>query len=253
MESIDGNKLEEEFLGLCRKYELPERDGDYWFLLDLFRRRRQGISYTIEEILADFRPLELAKMLRQLYFADKGFCLRVSGKELEYSKDLAVVLKDALQAKLGEVVMKSGDRLIIFKGFGPGGDRGRGIVAILPEGETCSNGPGFDIVELDAIIKKEEEIKKLVDASQGRKSRIEGGPEKSRNPELGKLASWILLCLPKHWQITKKYCFVFDYLVLGGWTDFKGEQWKDECGTMVEKEKYDWIKRMLKSAANLNI
>ncbi|MBQ6416241.1 MAG: hypothetical protein IJJ65_08335 [Butyrivibrio sp.] len=221
-------------------------DSNYYYLLDLFQRRRQGKSFTTEEILADFSALEIARMLKQLSFSSGNFSLLVGGVSKDYSSPALVgILKQSLEEALGARVEKGKKHLILSKGYGAGGDEGRAFLIEYPEGCT-PKGEGFSNTELDAIIAFEEGLEVEVKKMQGNKERWEkeGG---SRLPELGKLSEWIIdNYLPQEWQAVDKNNFVADYLFQAGFLDFKAEVWKAGFKGKNRQQKdrmvRDWMK-----------
>ncbi|MCR4864881.1 MAG: hypothetical protein K5850_06975 [Bacteroidales bacterium] len=229
--------IQAEFDALCSQYGFPVGDSNYYFLLDLFRRRKQGKSFTDEEILADFSALDIARMLKQLSFSSGNFSLLVGGGSKDYSSPALVgILKQSLEEALGARVEKGKKHMILSKGYGAGGDEGRAFLIDYPEGCTPM-GEGFSNKELDAIIAFEEGLEVEVKKMQGNKERWEKEGE-SRLPELGKLSEWIIdNYLPKEWQAVDKYNFVADYLFRAGFLDFKGEVWKGGFRDKSRKEK----------------
>lgn len=246
-----------DFEALCSQYGLPVEDSNYYFLLDLFQRRRQGKSFTTEEILADFSALEIARMLKQLSFSGGAFSLIVGAVKQDYSSPILVeVLKqslvDALQARVKKVGnLKKGEEslgatMILSKGYGAGGDEGRAFLIPYPEGSKPQE-KGFSEVELDAIIAFEEGLAAEVEKMQGNKERWEKEGT-SRLPELGKLSEWIIdNYLPKEWQAVEKYNFVADYLFKAGFLDFKGEVWKAGFSGKGRKEVDRMIRNWIQS------
>lgn len=238
-----------EFDALCSQYGLPVGDSNYFFLLDLFQRRRQGVSFTDEEILSDFTALDIARMLKQLSFSKGYFSLKVVGdREKDYTNPALVgIIKQSLEDALGKRVEKGDNNMLLSKskGYGAGGDQSRGLLIPYPEGYTPQE-VGFSDVELQCIIDFEEGLAVEVKKMQGNKERWEE-KGKSRLPELGKLAEWIIInYLPKEWKEVDKHNFVADYLFNAGFLDFKSEIWKAGFRDKKKEQKYkmvlDWIK-----------
>ena len=243
---LEQSSIQADFEALCNQYGLPVEDSNYYFLLDLFRRRRQGKSFTTEEILADFSALELAGMLKQLSYSGGAFSLVVGGVKKDYNSPLLVeVLKQSLVVALQARVKKCGANMILSKGYGAGGDEGRAFLIPYPEGCTPQEG-GFSEVELNCIIDFEKGLAVEVKKMQGNKERWEKEGA-SRLPELGKLAEWIMqYYLPEDWLPVQKLNFVADFLFLAGFLDFKGEVWKagfkDKNKQQKDKMVRDWVK-----------
>ena len=240
--------IQADFDALCSQYGLPVGDSNYFFLLDLFQRRRLGVSFTDEEILAELSALEIARMLKQLSNSSGAFSLAVGRRKpiIYISPALVGILKQSLEDALEARVEKGKKHLILSKGYGAGGDEGRAFLIEYPEGCT-PKAEGFSNRELDAIIAFEEGFEVEVEEMQGNKERweIEGG---SRLPELGKLSEWIIdNYLPKEWQAVDKYNFVADYLFRAGFLDFKGEVWKGGFRDKSRKEKDRMIRNWLMS------
>ena len=254
---LEQSGIQADFEALCGHYGLPVGDSNYYFLLSLFSRRRKGISFTTEEILADFSALDIARMLKQLSFSNGVFSLIVKSIKQDFSNPALVeglkqFLVDALQARVKKVEhLKKGEEslgatMILSKGYGAGGDEGRAFLIPYPEGCTPQEG-GFSDVELDCIIDFEGRLAVEVERMRGNKERWE--PEgASRLPELGKLAELIEdNYLPKEWQSVDKHTFVADYLFRGGFLDFKSDLWKAGFKGKGRKEKDRMIRNWIQA------
>ena len=240
------------FTCLCEQYNLPETLEGYLALKDFFDHRASNEEYTEEEIASDFTAMELAKML--LLLRDTS-CFKIEiapGHSATISdKKMIDLLVGYLTAELSNRIQKSeniveekcggekckGPHLILCKGYG-GGGTGRAYLIPYPSGSTPQK-EGFSKEELNAIIKYEKQLKRKIDNYAG---------NNTRNPEIGKLASWIRSLLPKEWIVTDRDCFVFDYLLYCGFLDFKGDDWKEKyVGKGERKRKYDQVEDWISS------
>ena len=238
---------------LCEQYNLPETHEGYFTLKDFFDRRAEGEEYTDEEIASDFTAMELAKMLLLLRDTS-SFKIEIAPGRSAFITDKKMIdsLVRYLTAELSARIQKSenivggkcgikkckGPHLILCKGYG-GGGTGRAYLIPYPSGSTPQK-EGFSKVELNAIVKYEKQLKEKIDNFAGNNN--------TRNPEIGKLASWILSLLPEEWINTDRDCFVFDYLLYCGFLDFKGEDWKEKfVGKGERKKKHDQVEDWISS------
>lgn len=246
------------FSVLCKQYNLPETHEGYFALMDFFDRRQNNKRYTEEEIASDFTAMELAKMLLLLQ-GTGSFRIEVAPGHHTTISDKKMIdsLVGYLTGELSNRIQKSenivedkggvkkckGPHLILCKGYG-GGGTGRAYLIPYPPGSSLEK-EGFSEVELKAIIKYEKQLKDIIDKYAGNKN--------TRNPEIGKLASWILSLLPGEWIYTDRNCFVFDYLLYCGFLDFKGDDWKMKffVGKSDRKRKSDQVDDWISSYRKL--
>ncbi len=254
-----------DFKALCQQYGLPEDERA--FSLSLIFEAGPGImpvSSGLPEVFG------VARMLKQIHFARKrGFSLLARGIKEDYGAEGVEVLGQSLTDALHQWVAKREylgqaelginvpDNLFEeFKGlsvnmvFGPTGVGNR-TIWLHPEG--CQPQKyGFNLSELDAIIGLGEELKARVEKLKGRRGDKDfGGQDKSRNPELGMLSGLVLKYLPEDMGTISKYAFVFDFLMFGGWLDFKGEMWENDRRFFGSKEKYDEVKSWVRTAEKI--
>lgn len=245
--------IKADFDAICSKYGLEENgEGDYYYLLSLFNGRRQGKAFSKYEILSDFSALEIAQMIRQLSnFKKKITSIGGGGDIEEYSSpQLIEILKKPLEQALKERVKKITDiggknYLILFIGYGAGGDEGRASMIPYPDGCTPQE-EGFSKDELEILIKREEERRKGVLKMQGNKERWEDEGT-SRLQDLGEQAEWIKYYIPQCWTIRKQHCFVFDFLFGAGFLDFKSKIWKKQHKDMKPEQKDRTIRNWIDS------
>lgn len=236
--------IQEEFEALCGKYGLPEGEGNYYYLLDTFRRRRARKSFTTEEILSDFTALELARMLKQLVLCGGGFSLVVGGVKKDYnSPALVEVVKQSLEDALQARVRRGRNHLILSKGYGAGGDEGRAFLIPYPEGHK-PQASGFSEEELEAIIRKEEELAEEVEKMKGNKMNY---TTYTRNPELGRLVSFLYQYLPQEWSDATRNAFLADYLCGAGFLDFKGKAWVESFKEKVKEDRDRQVRRWVEA------
>lgn len=244
---------------LCEQYNLPETHEGYFTLKDYFDRRAEGEEYTEEEIASDFTAMELAKMLLLLRDTS-SFKIEIAPGRSVFITDKKMIdsLVRYLTSELSDRIQKSeniveekrgtkkckGPHLILCKGYG-GGGTGRAYLIPYPSGSTPQK-EGFSKEELNAIVKYEKQLKEKTDKYAGNNN--------TRNPEIGKLASWIRSLLPEEWTNTDRHCFVFDFLLYCGFLDFKGDDWKEKfVGKGERKRKLDqvddWISSYMSARA----
>lgn len=237
-------EFESEFDALCLEYDLPKRGYNYVSLLTIYVNRRKGGYPTLEEFLADFSALEIARMLKQLSFSNEGFSLVVGGLTKDYnSPTLVGVLKKSLVDALAERVEKvnsNGEHyMILYKSVGR---KKWGFCLPYPAG--CSQQKvGFSEGELDALIGFENRQKVEVEKMQGN---VRNNTTPTRNPELGKLVLSLKQYLPEEWNPATQNAFLADYLFSAGFLGFKGKSWLEGFREKNKAEKsklvQDWIK-----------
>lgn len=262
---MEQSSIEQDFRELCQQYGLPE--GEKALYLAMIFEAGASIMPASSGLPGVF---EQARMLKQISFAKRGFSLLVGGIKWDYGAELVEVLRkalvDALHQRVAKRVFEGQAELGInvpaslledFKGlsvnmiFSPVSGAGERTIWLHPEG--CQ--PQEEVLnesELDAIIAFGDELKKQVEKMQGRRGTGEvAGPDKSKNPELGGLAGLLLSYLPEDWGTIEKYAFVFDFLELGGWLHFKGEEWEHNARYYSSKEKYDVVKSWVRTAEKI--
>ena len=254
-----------DFKGLCQQYGLPE--GEKAFYLAMIYEAGASIMPASNGLPGVFGQ---ARMLKQLSFAGRGFSLLVGGIKEDYDAGQVEVLEKALTDALRQRVAKRtfegraelginvpANLLEDFEGlsmnmiFGPVSGVSERTIWLHPEGCQPQE-EGFNESELDAIIAFGDELKEKVEKMQGRRGTGEvASPDKSKNPELGGLAGLLLSYLPEDWGTIEKYAFVFDFLELGGWLHFKGEEWEYNARYYSSKEKYDVVKSWVRTAEKI--
>lgn len=244
---------------LCEQYKLKEAHEGYWLLKDFFEHRIKGEAFTDEEIASDFTAMEIASMLLLLrgkikfkIEADHGCSITITDKRMIESLVgyLNMELNKRVNKRGNIVEEKGGDKkclgphLILNKGYG-GGGTGRAYLIPYPLG-CAPQKEGFSDKELEAIIHYEAQLKESICFFAGNAN--------TRNPEIGKMSSWIISLLPNDWTRTDRNCFVFDYLSYSGFLDFKGDVWKMKfIGKGDRKNKCtqvkDWINSYVRSTS----
>lgn len=261
--------IKAEFDALCQAYgltpigqneeELYIPNGhsfDYPYLLNLFYNRRIGKALSTYEILSDFKAFDIAKVLNVLSFSKGGFTLTVNPYSIRCDNPTIVeVLKKSLEEALGQIVEKypcfeidgkdQGATMVLSKGFGGGGNFGRGIIIPYPKG-CIPKKDGFSPEELDAIIAHEKVQKERARRMRGNKERWEEEGY-SRLPDLGEQAQWLMNYIPLDWDSQTKRSFVADYMFQAGFLDFKSDSWKASFNSKTNKEKSKLVENWIKA------
>lgn len=238
-------EFESEFDALCLEYDLPKRGYNYVSLLTIYVNRRKGGYPTLEEFLADFSALEIARMLKQLSFSNGGFSLVVGGLTKDYnSPTLVGVLKKSLVDALAERVEKENSNgenyMILYKSIGW---RKRGFYLPYPQGCTPQEGC-FSEKELDAIIDFEKGQQDKVRRMQGN---VRNNTTPTRNPELGKMVLSLKQYLPEEWNSATQNAFIADFLHLAGFLNFKGKIWLEGFSEKQKEEKDRQVRRWVEA------
>lgn len=242
----------DKFDKLCKDGNLNQSLSGYGYqaFLSILDERKNGRFATEEEIRRDFSALEIARMLRQIYKAEE-FTLVVEDAKIKYhNPSLVSIISNTLIKELQKRISKSPHSVAekgneIVEDYGAvmylnktAGSDGRVTRIPYPEGVIPYLEDGFSIEEIDAIIKFEE-MQEVI----SRKYLGNG----TRSPELGHLCEILLPFLPEEWILEDKHYFLYCFLVLAGFLDFRGEKWiSAQESTKWKNDKAhqvkDWIK-----------
>lgn len=244
--------IKDRFDKLCNDSYLNQSLSGYGYqaFLSILDNRITGRFATEEEIGRDFSALEIAQMLKQIYKAEE-FTLVVEDARIKYrNSSLVAIISDSLIKELQKRISKSPHSVAkrgndIVEDYGAvmylnkfAGNDGRVTRIPYPEGVTPYLEDGFSIEEIDEIIRFEKMQETISRKYLG---------NKTRSPELGHLCEILLPFLPEEWILEDKCYFLYGFLVLAGFLDFRGEKWiSAQESTKWKNDKAhqvkDWIK-----------
>lgn len=233
------------FCELCRSYGLPDnpkKKSFNWSLLNIYAERQNGAFHTELEHLEDGFPLfDLANILWQI---KKG---RVLGNNylsisngvtasVTYSNVTTIeVIEQGVAELLKKRVIRYGSGLVVWFGSGP--DGGYYIRCDKPETES-----DFSLDELECILNIKDSITSRAKLLNGRKAN--NSKEYTRVEDLRPKVQGILKHTEKYdLPIMRRYSFVFDFLAMSHYLDFRGDDWVQNKDS--DKEKYTYIKSLL--------
>lgn len=220
---------------LCAEVGIDKNCYTYAAFLQFLEDRLAGKGFFDEEIAEDFRILDMARLLQQIYGSSELQITANDCKETYSNPALVEFISDTLVAELSKRIRKrrlaqwspQGDvdlgYHLVFDKYK--GEDGRVYSIPYPENET-PYAEGFSEAEINMIIKDQTILKNTLRKYKGNSI---GDDSFTYNAMLGRICEATTLWLPKEWILDDKYYFLFEIFKIAGLLDFRTPQWRNRA------------------------